>query len=168
MSRARANVRIKFYLALFAAGIVLSGTLVGLELGRRLSVSADFSGLTLTEEEREELTRQGVTLDANDNVVPPAGELRPLAPIDLSGANPFKATSIQEIILKTIPTFLLGFVGLIAIVVFFINALRYIFSAGNADATDEAKTGMLYAAIGAIVVVLSYTIINEASQLLSK
>ncbi|MBI4032708.1 hypothetical protein HY374_03315 [Candidatus Berkelbacteria bacterium] len=195
MSRARSNARIKLYLAVFVVGMLASGAVLGYQLGRRLAVSADFQ-LNLTDEEVKQLNEQNAgqgTVDQQGNFTPtqtsgnsgssgktpqvpgfevgsseqPQTELAAVTPLPaVELENFFKADSLQEVVLKTIPNFLLAFVGLVAMAVFLVNALRYVFSAGNADATNEAKAGMLYAAIGVAVVVLAYGIINTVRQLL--
>lgn len=111
---------------------------------------------------------------SGDDKTPPAApapevtkteiNVQPLKAIVLD--NYFNASSIEDVILKTIPNILLSLVGLVAMGYFLVNALRYIFSAGNSDATAEAKTGMIYAAIGIAVVVLSYGIIRTLAELL--
>lgn len=75
------------------------------------------------------------------------------------GINPLKWNSLSEV-LGGITDIALGFVGLVALIYFFFNAYRYLLNAGNADATGEAKTGMLLAVIGMAIAVGAYFFLN--------
>jgi len=73
--------------------------------------------------------------------------------------------SLDKILKVGIPQLLVTFAGLITLVVFLINAVKYLFSAGTDEKTDEAKKGMTYAVIGQGVVVSAYFVVSLAASI---
>ena len=72
------------------------------------------------------------------------------------GSSPISATEgVQRAI-----NILLYLVGVISLIVVVVGALRYVLSAGNAQATNAAKDTILYAVIGLVVALLAYAIVN--------
>lgn len=63
-------------------------------------------------------------------------------------------------IIRNLLTWLLGIVGVIAIIGFVISGIQYLTSAGDEDRMKSAKRNMLYAIIGVVVVLSSYVIIQ--------
>lgn len=63
-------------------------------------------------------------------------------------------------IIRNLLTWLLGIVGVIAIIGFVISGIQYLISAGNEDQMQSAKRNMLYAIVGVIVVLSSFVIIQ--------
>ncbi len=63
-------------------------------------------------------------------------------------------------IVRNLLTWLLGIVGVIAIIGFVISGIQYLTSAGDEDRMKSAKRNMLYAIIGVVVVLSSYVIIQ--------
>jgi len=53
-----------------------------------------------------------------------------------------------------------GLLGAIALLVITINAFRYIISQGDSSQTAKAKNGILYAFIGLIVCISTFTIVT--------
>lgn len=63
-------------------------------------------------------------------------------------------------IIRNLLAWLLGIVGVIAIIGFVISGIQYLTSAGSEDQMQSAKRNMLYAIIGVVVVLSSYVIIQ--------
>lgn len=63
-------------------------------------------------------------------------------------------------IIRNLLTWLLGIVGVIAIIGFIISGIQYLTSAGDEDQMQSAKRNMLYAIIGVVVVLSSFVIIQ--------
>ncbi len=61
----------------------------------------------------------------------------------------------------------LALAGLIAVLFLIIGGFRYITSAGNEEATEQAKKMILNAVIGIIVVILSFVVIRVISNTLA-
>lgn len=51
-------------------------------------------------------------------------------------------------------------IGSIALIVLVVAGFRYVMSRGNPKATAEAKNAIIYAAIGLVVTILSYSIVS--------
>jgi Na+-driven multidrug efflux pump len=67
--------------------------------------------------------------------------------------------SVAQII-RNLLTWLLGIVGVIAIIGFVISGIQYLTSAGNEDQMQSAKRNLLYSIIGVVVVLASFVIIQ--------
>lgn len=63
-------------------------------------------------------------------------------------------------IIRNLLTWLLGIVGVIAIIGFVISGIQYLTSAGDEDRMQSAKRNMLYAIIGVVVVLSSFVVIQ--------
>lgn len=50
------------------------------------------------------------------------------------------------------------FIGAVSVIMILVGALRYVLSAGNPQATKEAKDTILYAIVGLIIAILSLAI----------
>lgn len=68
--------------------------------------------------------------------------------------------SLSILIIRDIPNFLLSFIGLICLVFFLINGLRYLLGAGVTESTTEAKNGMLAAALGLVVTLTAFGVVT--------
>lgn len=51
-------------------------------------------------------------------------------------------------------------IGAISIIMVLVGAIRYTLSAGNPQATKEAKDTILYAVVGIVITILSLAIVN--------
>jgi len=58
----------------------------------------------------------------------------------------------------------LGFIGLIAVVMFIYGGVLYLTAGGNDEQTGKAKKAMLYAVIGIVIVLLAYTIVGALTS----
>lgn len=72
---------------------------------------------------------------------------------------------IKEVAIKIVD-WLLGFVGVIAVIVFIYSGILYLLSGGNEEHTGKAKKAMLYAIVGIIIIFLAYTIIFALTDFL--
>ncbi|HBB02692.1 MAG: hypothetical protein US89_C0005G0105 [Candidatus Peregrinibacteria bacterium GW2011_GWF2_38_29] len=70
-----------------------------------------------------------------------------------------QVTSAREFIIKVV-NFALGFLGLIAVVIIIYGGIRYVTSAGENDGVEKGKKSIMYAALGLIIVMGSYAIVN--------
>lgn len=77
--------------------------------------------------------------------------------------NSFK--SLQQILTVGVPQLLINFAGLVLLVMFLINSVKWLFAAGNDQATTDAKQGLLFTGIGFVVVMLAYAIVRLGSQI---
>ena len=66
------------------------------------------------------------------------------------------ATSMIKIVVNT----LLFILGIISVIMIIVGGLRYTTSGGDSSATKAAKDTILYAVIGLVVAMLSFTIVN--------
>lgn len=78
---------------------------------------------------------------------------------DIPKVTPIKNATIPEIAVTAI-NFLLVVAGALSVIFLIVGGIRYIISSGSPDAIDRAKKTVLYAVVGIIVVLLSYTIVN--------
>ena len=60
---------------------------------------------------------------------------------------------------------IIGALGIVAVVVMIIGGVTYMTSAGDASKVKKAKDTILYGAIGLIIVMLSFAIVNWVVQL---
>ncbi|MEK7500479.1 MAG: pilin [Patescibacteria group bacterium] len=76
--------------------------------------------------------------------------------------NPLDGGPDQTItsVLKGIINWMLGLVGILALIALIIGGARMIIDFGNEDQVKKAKATILWAVIGLAVVILSYAIIN--------
>jgi hypothetical protein len=73
-----------------------------------------------------------------------------------NSANTDKADSMVKIIINT----LLSLLGIVAVIMIIVGAIRYTASAGDAARVKGAKDTVMYSVVGLIVAILSYTIVN--------
>lgn len=71
--------------------------------------------------------------------------------------------SFDQILKVGIPNLLISLAGVVTLVVFLINATKFLFGAGTEEVTKEAKQGMAFAAIGMAIVVFAYIAVKFAS-----
>ncbi len=89
------------------------------------------------------------------------------AGIEAVELTPFlRAESLEALILIEFPRFLIAVAGVVALVFFLMNAMKYLMNAGNESATGEAKQGMVYAGIGLALVVLAFAAISLIRDLI--
>ncbi|MBI5152505.1 hypothetical protein HZA39_03150 [Candidatus Peregrinibacteria bacterium] len=74
-----------------------------------------------------------------------------------------QVSSARELIVKIV-NFALGFLGLIAIVIIIYGGVRYVTSAGESEGVEKGKKSIMYAAIGLIIIISSYAIVNTILQ----
>lgn len=88
---------------------------------------------------------------------------------DLSGSTgcPTTTTSSFQTLLDNIVNIFSAIVGVIAVVMIIVGGLRYITSGGDSSRVGSAKTTIIYALVGLVVVVLAqlivHFVINQAS-----
>lgn len=68
-------------------------------------------------------------------------------------------TGLRGIVL-TIINFFLGFLGLLAVVMIIYGGFLYVSSAGNEENVGKAKKILIYAAIGIILIIASFALVN--------
>lgn len=68
-------------------------------------------------------------------------------------------TGIRGIVL-TIVNFFLTFLGLLAVVMVIYGGFLYVGSAGNDESVGKAKKILLYAAMGIIIIIVSFALVN--------
>lgn len=73
-----------------------------------------------------------------------------------SSAGTDKADSMVKIIINT----LLSLLGIIAVIMIIVGAIRYTASAGDSARIKGAKDTVMYSVIGLVVAILSFTIVN--------
>ena len=64
----------------------------------------------------------------------------------------------------TIIKFVLAFAFLLAVVMLIYGGFRYIFSAGNEEATEAGKKTVINALIGIVIIILSFVIVQVVSK----
>jgi hypothetical protein len=69
-------------------------------------------------------------------------------------------------ILTSLLTWLLGIVGVIALIGFVVSGIQYIVASGNDKMIESAKKNMTYSLIGITVVLASYVIIQALDALI--
>lgn len=72
---------------------------------------------------------------------------------------PGKTRTFRDVVVSIL-NYVLTFVGLIAVVMLIYGGFLYLTSAGADEATKKAKTTILYAIIGIVVIALSFVIVN--------
>jgi hypothetical protein len=60
----------------------------------------------------------------------------------------------------TIVNFFLGFLGILAVLMVIYGGFLYVTSAGKQEQVDEAKKILMYAAVGIIVIFISFALVN--------
>lgn len=73
--------------------------------------------------------------------------------------------SVDSILRIGIPRLLVSFAGLVTLIIFLINAVKFLFGAGNEKSTTEAKQGMAFAGIGFGIVIAAYLIVSFAASI---
>lgn len=67
--------------------------------------------------------------------------------------------SLRALVL-TLINFFLTFLGLLAVAIIIYGGFLYVSSAGNTEKTDQAKKIITYAAIGIVVILISFALVN--------
>ncbi len=70
-------------------------------------------------------------------------------------------------LLSTIVNYFLGFIGTFAFIIFLWAGFSILTSAGNADKVKKAKTAMIYAIMGIVVILLAYAGVTTLTQYLA-
>lgn len=83
-----------------------------------------------------------------------------LVPVDKSPGKDYPQTLVSNLI-----TYVLWFLGALAVIFVIYGGILYITSGGDADKTKKARDTLLYAVIGIVVVVLAIAIVNWAAAL---
>ncbi len=73
-------------------------------------------------------------------------------------------SSLKQIIVTGI-NWLLGFLGLIAIIMVIYGGFLYLTSGGDDAAASKGRTVILYAIIGIVIILLSYAIVNTVIRI---
>ncbi len=87
-------------------------------------------------------------------------------PCDQSTGLRCTETSVPQIF-KTVINWALGIAFGVAVIFLIIGGFRYITSAGNEEAAEKGKSSVINALIGIVIIVLSYVIVNVASNLVA-
>ena len=87
------------------------------------------------------------------------GLLSPFTALAVELPNPIRANSPAELI-HDILDWILGAVGAIATVYFIYGGFLVLTSAGTAEKVDKGKKTMIYAVLGMIAIILSYSILQ--------
>ena len=61
--------------------------------------------------------------------------------------------------------YVLGIIGVIAVIAFVVSGIMYITAAGNEEQVEKAKEIMTYAIIGLVIALLGLTIVNAIAGL---
>jgi hypothetical protein len=67
----------------------------------------------------------------------------------------------------TIVNYALGFLGIIAVILIIYGGILMVTSAGNEEAVGKAKKIITYAAIGIVIIILSYSIVTFVSNVMN-
>ncbi len=67
---------------------------------------------------------------------------------------------------NTVISYLIGLVGLIAIVGFLISAVMYFTAAGDEEKITKAKSAMTYSIVGVVVALMGFVILNVVNNFL--
>lgn len=73
---------------------------------------------------------------------------------------PGDATGSVNSTIKTIVNLLTAVAGVAAVIMIIVGGLRYVTSAGSADASKSAKNTILYAVVGLVIVALAQLIVH--------
>lgn len=69
-------------------------------------------------------------------------------------------TDKADSMLKTVINTIIYIIGIIAVIMIIIGGLRYTLSGGDSSSVQGAKNTIMYAVIGLIVAILSFSIVN--------
>lgn len=69
-------------------------------------------------------------------------------------------TDKADSMLKTVINTIIYIIGIIAVIMIIIGGLRYVLSGGDSSSTKGAKDTILYAVVGLVVAMLSFSIVN--------
>lgn len=94
-----------------------------------------------------------------DGGIPGNGTAKGMNGVEIPTNTGLAGGTIKDI-LTNLLRWLLGIVGIIALIGFAISGLQYIISSGNEEIMESAKRDMLYSIIGVIVVLASFIIIQ--------
>lgn len=113
----------------------------------------------------------GTALPASNAKTPTATPAKALTtvqsapPVELQNFLQTNFASVDSILRIGIPRLLVSFAGLVTLIIFLINAVKFLFGAGNEKATTEAKQGMAFAGIGFAIVIFAYLIVSFAASI---
>lgn len=65
-----------------------------------------------------------------------------------------------KVLLNTILSYFLGFLGFVCVIMVIYGGILYVTSAGNDENVGKAKKILLYAAIGIVIIMVSYALVN--------
>jgi len=91
--------------------------------------------------------------------------LNPFNPTRDEVINPTQSNSFMDLLM----TILRGFMGisaLIAMLMIMINGFRYITSGGNDEKAESAKSGLQWAVVGLVVMIMAYVIVLATEKLI--
>ncbi|MDP3997025.1 MAG: hypothetical protein Q8P73_00790 [bacterium] len=106
-------------------------------------------------------------LITTSNIVLAGPVVDPGGPGSSSGfTNPLGSVTKIELFLQNIINWLLGLVGLLALLALIWGGIMYVVSLGDDNRVQHAKKIIFWAIVGLIVIALSYTIIIELTEML--
>lgn len=89
-------------------------------------------------------------------------DLGQLGTITLPGTN---ITGAENLV-TTVITWLLGLAGALAVVAIVYSGIMYMMAGGDAEKATTARKNLLWAILGVIIIVLSYSVVAFINQLL--
>lgn len=84
--------------------------------------------------------------------------------VPADGTGGLTNTTVFKLI-SNVLNWMLGIIGVLAVIAFVIAGVMYLTSAGNTEQADKAKNVMLYAIIGLVVALLGLVIVNAVAGL---
>lgn len=94
------------------------------------------------------------------------GELMNGVCVPSSSATGLPDTAADQVVIN-IMNWLLGMLGLLAMIMFIVSGIMYLTAGGDEKNTEHAKNNMKYAIIGVAVALLGYTIMYTVYQIVS-
>ena len=82
--------------------------------------------------------------------------------------NPLGSNSTPYTVIGRAIRFVLGFVGILALINFIIAGLQFLLSGGNSEKTQKAKQNMLWTVIGMAVLLASGIMVNFVLDILGQ
>jgi hypothetical protein len=80
--------------------------------------------------------------------------------------NPISGVTDLRILINTLLNYMMGFIGVIAVVFLLLAGFKYVTAGGDAKKAGEAKEGITHAVIGIAIAVIGYLIVNLVFDLL--
>ncbi len=92
------------------------------------------------------------------------GTINTVDPVNITSRLGGNFATLEAILSIGVPRLLISLAGLVMMVMFFVNAIKFLFNAGNQSGVAEAKAGMLNTGIGFVIVIAAYMIVTLISN----